>query len=42
MDRTIPRLKVKESASVEYRSLAAIPTSVLLAKLEIEQEIVEG
>jgi hypothetical protein len=42
VDRAIPRLKLKESASVEYSSLAEIPTSVLMASLGIEMEIVEG
>jgi hypothetical protein len=42
LDRTIPRLKVKESTSVSHQSLGEIPTSVLMTELGIEMEILEG
>ena len=42
VDRAIPRLKLKESVSVEYRSLGEISTDELMTSLGIEMEIVEG
>jgi hypothetical protein len=42
LDRAMPRLKFKESVSVEYRSLREIPTGELMDSLGIEQVIVEG
>ena len=35
VDRAIPRLKLKESVSREYRSLREIPTDELMASLGI-------
>jgi len=42
VDRAIPRLKLKESTSVQYTSLKDIPTHELLAMIGVGQEIAEG
>ena len=42
VDKTIPRLKLKESVSVEYRNPLEMSTAELYAILGVAQEVVEG